>query len=77
MLLREGLRLAVLGVVIGVPLVWLGAKYVQKELFQMKPLEPASVFAALGILLIAALIAVAIPAIRASALRPMDALRQE
>ncbi len=77
MVLREGLCLAALGLLIGVPLVWLGAKYVQKELFQMKPLEPTSVFAALGILLTAALVAVAIPAIRASALRPMDALRQE
>jgi predicted permease len=77
MVLREGLRLAILGLLIGMPLVWLGAKYVHKELFQMKPLEPASVFAALSILLTAALIAVAIPAIRASALRPMDALRQE
>jgi ABC-type antimicrobial peptide transport system permease subunit len=43
----------------------------------MKPLEPSSVVAALGILLAAAAVAVAIPAIRASALRPMDALRQE
>jgi ABC-type lipoprotein release transport system permease subunit len=43
----------------------------------MKPLEPASIFAALGILVIAAVAAVAIPATRASALRPMDALRQE
>lgn len=77
MVLREGLRLAGLGLFIGVPLVWLGARYVQKELFRMKPLDPASVFAALGILLAAALVAVAIPAIRASALRPMDALRQE
>jgi macrolide transport system ATP-binding/permease protein len=77
MVLREGLRLAVLGLLIGTPLVWLGGKYVQKELFRMKPLELPSVFAALGLLLIAAVVAVAIPAIRASALRPMDALRQE
>lgn len=77
MVLREGLLLAALGLLIGTPLVWLGAKYVQKELFQMKPLEPTSVFAALGILLVAAVVAVAIPAIRASALRPMDTLRQE
>ncbi len=77
MILGEGLRLAALGLLIGAPLVWLGAKYVQKELFQMKPLDPPSVFATLGILLIAALVAVAIPSIRASALRPMDALRQE
>jgi ABC-type lipoprotein release transport system permease subunit len=77
MVLREGLRLAVLGLLIGTPLVWLGAKYVQKELFRMKPLEPTSVFATLGILLTAALVAVAVPAIRASSLRPMDTLRQE
>jgi predicted permease len=77
MVLIEGLRLALLGMLISVPLVWLGAKYVEKELFHMKPLEPASVSAALGILLAAALAAVAIPAVRASALRPSDTLRQE
>jgi ABC-type lipoprotein release transport system permease subunit len=62
---------------ISVPLVWLGAKYVEKELFHLKPLEPGSVSAALGILLAAALAAVTIPAVRASALRPSDTLRQE
>lgn len=77
MVLSEGLRLAVAGVLIGMPLAWLGSKYVGKELFQMKPLEPGSVSATLGILLIAGLVAVAIPAVRASALRPSDALRQE
>lgn len=77
MILRDGLRLAALGLLIGTPLVWLGAKYVEKELFKMKPLDPASILGAVGILLTAALIAVAVPAIRASALHPMDALRQD
>jgi len=77
MVLLEGLRLAIGGVLIGLPLVWLGAKYVEKELFHMKPLEPGSVSSALFILLASALVAVIIPAIRASALRPSDTLRQE
>jgi TRAP-type C4-dicarboxylate transport system permease small subunit len=53
--------------VIGIPVVWLGAKYVEKELSRMKPLEPLSIALALGILLAAALVAVGIPALRAAA----------
>ena len=77
MVLREGLRLAALGVLLGIPIVWVGAKYVEKELFHMKPLEPVSLALALGILLAAALVAIGIPAVRASALEPAEALRQE
>ncbi len=77
MVLREGLALAGIGLLVGLPLVWLGAKYVEKELFQMKPLDPASISIALGILIAAAIVAVGIPAIRASALQPSQTLRQE
>lgn len=77
MVLREGLGLAAVGMLIGIPVVWLGAKYVEKELSRMKPLEPLSVALALGILLAAALVAVGIPALRAAALKPAETLRQE
>jgi ABC-type antimicrobial peptide transport system permease subunit len=77
MILREGLALAALGLVLGAPIVWLGAKYLEKELFQMKPLETKSLLLALGIQLVAAIIAVWIPALRASALQPAEVLRQE
>ena len=77
MVLREGLGLAALGMVMGIPVVWLGARYVQKMLFHMKPLEPVSIALALGILLAAASVAVGIPALRASALQPAETLRQE
>lgn len=77
MVFREGAILAVFGMLIGLPIVWFGAKYLEKELYQMKPMEPFSVALSLGILLIAALTAVAIPAIRASALSPTETLRQE
>jgi ABC-type antimicrobial peptide transport system permease subunit len=77
MVLREGLGLTVLGMLIAIPIVWLGARYVQKLLFNMKPLEPVSITFALGILLTAALVAIGIPALRASALEPAETLRQE
>jgi ABC-type antimicrobial peptide transport system permease subunit len=77
MVLREGLGLAATGMFIGIPVVWLGAKYVEKELSRMKPLEPLSLALALGILLAAAFVAVGIPALRAAALRPAETLRQE
>jgi predicted permease len=73
----EGLRLAVSGMLVGLPVVWFGAKYLQKELSHTKPLDPVSVTLALGILLAEALAAIGIPAVRAAALKPTEALRQE
>jgi predicted permease len=77
MVLREGLGLAALGMLIGIPVVWLGAKYVEKELSGIKPLEPLSLALVLGMLLAAALVAVGIPALRAAALKPAETLREE
>jgi predicted permease len=77
MILREGMALAAIGLLLGVPIVWLGSKYLEKELFQMKPLEPESIALAVGALLAAALVAVVIPALRASGIQPARTLRQE
>jgi predicted permease len=77
MILREGMMLATVGLLLGLPIVWLGAQYLQRELFQMKPLEPASLLAALSMLLAAALVAVGIPALRASTIQPAQTLRQD
>jgi ABC-type antimicrobial peptide transport system permease subunit len=77
MVLREGLGLAALGMLLAVPVAWLGAQYVKKLLADNKPLEPLSIGLTLAILLAAALIAVGIPAIRASMLQPADTLRRE
>jgi predicted permease len=77
MVLREGLVLAGAGILIGVPVIFLGAKYVAKELYQMKPIEPLTVALTLAILLASAVAAVSIPALRASGLEPSETLRQE
>jgi len=77
MVLREGLGLTALGMLMGIPVVWLGGKYVERELSRMKMLEPLSVGLTLGILLTAAFVAVGIPALRAASLQPEETLRQE
>jgi predicted permease len=77
MVMREGLALALAGIVLGMPIVWLGAKYAEKELFQMKVFEPVSIVAALAILLAAAVVAVGAPAARASAIQPSETLREQ
>jgi len=77
MVLREGLVLAGAGILIGVPVIFLGAKYVATELYQMKPIEPLTVSLTLGILLLSAVAAISIPALRASGLEPSETLRQE
>jgi hypothetical protein len=70
MVIPEGLLLAISGIVLGLPVVWLGAKYAEQELFQMKVLEPFSLSVAVGILFVAAVLAVLAPAARACAVRP-------
>lgn len=77
MVLREGLVLAGTGILIGVPVIFLGAKYVATELYKMKPIEPLTVSLTLAILLASAVAAVSIPALRASGLEPSETLRQE
>jgi ABC-type antimicrobial peptide transport system permease subunit len=77
MVLGEGLALAALGILAAIPVVWIGARYVEKLLSNMKPLEPVSLMMALGILGAAALAAVGVPALRAATLEPAEALRQE
>jgi macrolide transport system ATP-binding/permease protein len=77
MVLREGLVLAGAGILIGVPVVFLGAKYVEKDLYRTKPLDPLTFSLTLTILLVSAIAAIGIPALRASTLAPSETLRQE
>jgi putative ABC transport system permease protein len=77
LILGEGLGIAAGSVLLGMPVLWLGGKYLQKELTNLKPLDPPSLLLALEILLLAALFASGLPALRASRLDPAETLRQE
>ena len=77
MVLRESLIMAVLGVGVGLPLAFAGARLLKSMLFGLSPFDPLTFLLALlgigGVALISALL----PARRASSVDPMVALRYE
>jgi putative ABC transport system permease protein len=77
MVLREGGRLAIIGVAIGSAMAFAGARLIRGLLFDVSPTDPLT-FAGVGIgLLAVALVASYIPARRATRVDPMIALRGE
>jgi predicted permease len=77
MVVRQGMGLALAGIGLGLAAAWALARTLESLLFEVKSRDPL-VFAAVPILLTAvALIAVWMPALRASKVDPIDSLRYE
>jgi putative ABC transport system permease protein len=77
LIVRESLLLASAGVVVAIPELLIGTRYVSGLLFRLRPADPISIaIAALTMFLVAAAAAF-IPARRASHVDPMAALRSE
>ncbi|MEM9404748.1 MAG: ADOP family duplicated permease [Acidobacteriota bacterium] len=72
-----GLRLASLGLVVGLGLAIPGAQALRTVLAGVSPTDPLAFLAATLVLLATALVASALPARRISAVAPMKALREE
>jgi len=77
MVMREVLLLAMFGLGVGYYAARQTGKWVESFLFNMKPTDSTSALIAVGVLLAAALIAGFLPALRASRIDPMTALRHE
>jgi predicted permease len=77
LILREILVLVAIGVAIGVPVALEGNRLVAKLLYGLSPADPASLLAAVAMLIGIALLAGYLPARRASLLEPTAALRCE
>jgi predicted permease len=75
--ITRGARLVLIGVVAGVPAVWIGSRWIESLLFGIRPLDPTTIAGAILVLLIAAQIAAYLPARRASRVDPLEALRHE
>jgi ABC-type lipoprotein release transport system permease subunit len=69
--------LTVLGVIIGIGAAWELARVMQSLLFGVQPRDPIVFFAVPVVLSAVALLAVWLPATRASRIDPMDSLRCE
>jgi predicted permease len=75
--LAEGMRLALVGVLLGAGIALLVGRWVQPLLFAESPRDPAVFAAVAGVLLAVAALASFIPARRAGRVDPMRALRTE
>jgi ABC-type antimicrobial peptide transport system permease subunit len=77
MVLRGALILIVLGLIIGFPLTFAVGKFLGSQLYEMNPYNPVITLAAVLALGLSAAAASLIPALRASMISPLDALRVE
>lgn len=77
LILSEALRLCGIGLVIGTGVAVIAARLLQSQLFHVSAADPRIYVAVLMTLAIVALIAGSVPASRASAVDPSEALRQD
>ncbi len=76
-ILQSALGLIVIGLLFGVPLTYGAAKLLENQLYGTDPYNPVVTLVAILALTCSALVASLIPALRASLLSPLDALRAE
>jgi putative ABC transport system permease protein len=77
MVIMQGLRLAIVGVVVGVAAAFAFARAIASFLFGVQSWDPAIFATAPAVLTVVALVAAWIPARRASRVDPIEALRYE
>lgn len=77
LVLASGLKLAAIGSAIGILGSLAASRLLQSFLFEVKPFDPAVLISAVALLLFLVLIASLPPALRASSINPVQALRDE
>jgi putative ABC transport system permease protein len=77
MIVRDGLAIAVPGVLIGAPCAWAAARLVRAQLYGIAPSDFRTLLIAAVTSLVTVLAASWLPALRASRVAPVEALREE
>jgi putative ABC transport system permease protein len=77
LILRSGLRLVLIGLLLGTPAAIATGTWIGSVLFQVSPADPVTLITSAGILVFVSLVACGIPARRATRIDPMVALRTE
>ncbi len=77
MVLRDSLGMVAAGLVMGLPLAWMGSRLMAAMLYQLSPHDPVSLAAAALGVAVVSLAAALVPARRAAGVEPMEALRAE
>jgi ABC-type antimicrobial peptide transport system permease subunit len=77
LIFREALLLVAIGIVAGIPAVFVVARFAQTLLFDLSPTDPVSLILAGFLLLVVGVVAAYLPARRATRIDPLVALRYE
>jgi predicted permease len=77
MVVREGLTVALPGVLIGIPCALAAGRLVRGQLYGLAPTDPSTIAAAAALFVVTGFVAALLPALRASNTDPMEALRHE
>ncbi|HEY9517165.1 MAG TPA: FtsX-like permease family protein, partial [Gemmatimonadaceae bacterium] len=77
LMLREALVLTIGGVIIGLPVAMMATRLLESQLFEVGVLDVPSIVLAVVVLAISAAVAGFLPAMRASRVPPLEALRVE
>src|SRR4030095_10021149 len=77
LVLRGTCGLTLVGLCIGAPLTFAAGRFLGSQLYGMNPYNPAVTLVAVVTLGLSALVASLIPAVRASLISPLEALREE
>ena len=77
LILREALLLVAIGIVAGIPAVFVVSRFAETLLFDLSPTDPLSLTLAGVVMLVVALLAAYLPARRATRIDPLVALRYE
>jgi predicted permease len=77
MVLRQGLRPALTGILFGLAGAYLASRALQSMLYNVEPLDRSTLIAVCGLLLITVVVAILMPARRASRIAPSSTLRME
>jgi ABC-type antimicrobial peptide transport system permease subunit len=75
--LREGMRLALLGAAVGLAAALIASHWMAGQLYGVRPTDPLAFLAVAALLTVIALLACYVPARRAMRLDPLTALRHE
>jgi len=77
MVMTESLRLVGVGLVVGLPLALASTRMLRAQLHDVPTVDPVSLIVAVSVLTLSAIIAVLVPAARASKVSPIVALRAD
>jgi len=77
LIVREAAALALAGLAVAIPVSWALGRFIESQLFGVRPMDPVTIAGAAAVLAMVCLAASVIPARRAESVSPLDTLRTE